>query len=143
QPAPPPPAPPPPPTTPPPVAPSARSATLGETSPAGVEGPPGADRQVRETTMLLPRSAKRRGGDSNPRCRKGTHDFESCRFNRAHAPLRGAVRSTARRGRPSATRRRPRQHSRGEARRAVAAPPAVPGLDRRSAGCCARAQEGT
>src|SRR5579885_250054 len=34
------------------------------------------------------RQHERRGGDSNPRCREGTHDFESCRFNRAHAPLR-------------------------------------------------------
>src|SRR5262249_49277739 len=38
--------------------------------------------------------SQRRGGDSNPRYHKGIHDFESCRFNRAHAPLRRSLPST-------------------------------------------------
>ena len=32
--------------------------------------------------------SQRRGWDLNPRNHEGSHDFESCRFNRAHAPLR-------------------------------------------------------
>jgi hypothetical protein len=32
----------------------------------------------------------RRGRDSNPRYREGTHDFESCALNRTQPPLRGA-----------------------------------------------------
>jgi hypothetical protein len=41
-----------------------------------------------ENSASLTAQKPRRGGDSNPRTHKGSHDFESCRFNRAHAPLR-------------------------------------------------------
>ena len=55
-------------------------------------------RRIRSTHHSLADAVQRRGGDSNPRCRKGIHDFESCRFNRAHAPLRTGLPSTRRHG---------------------------------------------